>query len=302
LTIHQPVGIPDQVVPPGAMGDAMPRSVPDLFVDTDDGPVALTPFEIEAMNMVLAIDSFRDILICGVSLWAMMGGKPREPDRDDVFKPTESQLALRDGLWLEDDAGLALLATNPHPTIRLLVAQHEPTPAVVLDLLADDPWSEIRQAALGHTSLTAGTRERIAVDDPKSWLREEAAEQVPMVGGRCTRCGKRVKRPDRFLTCSIRCSVELTAERVHEGLYIRKGDLTRVGTWKPGFHWSAAVTTESGGIRGCGPGWGWIWFSFIPGLSAREVADALTVLVHTDGLDPEDAVTRLEDSHRATGR
>ena len=71
----------------------MPRSVPDLFVDADDGPVALTPFEIEAMNMVLAIDSFRDILICGVSLWAMMGGKPREPDRDDVFTPTESQLA-----------------------------------------------------------------------------------------------------------------------------------------------------------------------------------------------------------------
>ena len=284
------------------MGEVMPSSVPDLFVDADEGPVALTPIEIETINMALAIEWLRDNLICGVSLWAMMGGKPREPERDDVFKPTERQLALRDGLWLEDGAELALLATSPHPTVRLLVAQHEPTPAAVLDLLSDDPWSEVRQVVLGHTSLAASTQERMAIEDPNSWLREEAAEKVPMVGGRCTRCGKRVKRLDRFLTCSIRCSVELTAERVHDGLCIRKGDLTRVGAWKPGFRWSTAVTKESGGIRGCGPGWGWIWFSFIPGLSARQVADALTVLVHTDGLDPDDAVTQLEDSHSAAGR
>ena len=280
------------------MGENMASSTPDPFVDPDNDPGVLTASETEATEAARALELSCSGPICEVSLSLFLLSL-REPKRNDVFKPTDDQLELRDGLWLEDDAGLARLAVDPHPTVRLLVARHEPTPTAVLDLLADDPWSEIRQAVLGHTSLADDTRRRMAGDDPEPWLREEAAERVPMVVGRCNLCGNKVKRPDRFLTCSIRCSVKQTRERVASGLYLRNGE---VSNWKDGFSWSAAVTEGSGGIRGSGPGWGPVFFSFIPGMSAREVSGALAVAVRTDGLDPADAVDRLLDSHGATGR
>jgi hypothetical protein len=69
---------------------------------------------------------------------------------------------------------------------------HETCVPELLDRLAEDPWVEIRQAALGNGALDASTLTRATERNPVEWVREAANEPEPQVHGRCGRCERLV--------------------------------------------------------------------------------------------------------------
>ena len=270
-------------------GGAIPQS--DWPVAPRDGsPSSRLDPELDELSRYMA--AIRDLRNSGSGIWQMMGGKAPEPERSDPFKPEGEWVHLDDRLWTVTAADLRWWAGHAHPTVRRIVAAHEACVPELLDRLAEDPWVEIRQAALGNTALDPSTLTRVAARDPVEWLREAANEPEPRVHGRCGRCGRKVKRPDRFLTCSIRCSVSQAQERIEDGTYSRSFGIG----WPDEYVWSVAkwYRHRSGGIRGAGPTFYWVALSFVPGLNARECAEALVAVVDRQDLTGEQARTVLD--------
>ena len=268
-------------------GGATPQSDWPVAPRDSSTPSRLDP-ELDELSRYMA--AIRDLRNSGSGIWQMMGGKVPEPERSDPFKPEGEWVHLDDRLWTVTAADLRWWAGHAHPTVRRIVAAHETCPPELLDRLAEDPWVEIRQAALGNTALDPSTLTRVATQDPVEWLREAANEPEPRVHGRCGRCGRNVKRPDRFLTCSIACSVAQARERIDQGVYLRH---VRVG-WAAGYRWDVAVNRQSGGIRGSGPRFIWVWFSFVPGLGARECEEGLVAVGERQDLTGERARNVLD--------
>ena len=132
--------------------------------------------------------AIRDLRNSGSGIWQMMGGKAPEPERSDPFKPEGEWVHLDDRLWTVTSADLRWWAGHAHPTVRRIVAAHEACVPELLDRLAEDPWVEIRQAALGNSALDPATLTRVAARDPVEWLREAANEPEPRIHGRCGHC------------------------------------------------------------------------------------------------------------------
>ena len=79
-------------------------------------------------------------------------------------------------------------------------------------------------------------------------------------------------------------------ERIDEGVYLRH---VRVG-WAAGYRWDVAFNRQSGGIRGSGPRFISVRFSFVPGLGARECEEALVAVVERQDLTGAQAVGVLD--------
>ena len=261
----------------------------DLFAD-EAPPLEDNGERAEILRYMDAIDGLR---MSGI--WQMMGGKAPEPSRSDPFKLIGEWVTLDDDLWATEASRIEWWAGHAHPAVRRVVASHE---TCLPDLLADlafDPWVEIRQAALDNNAVDSSTVQKAAESEPVGWLREALGEQDPVVTGRCGLCGRRVKRPDRFLTCSIRCSVDQANDRLKDGTYLR-GGLAR--HWPPEYIWEVARFKASGGIRGTGPKFGGVCISFIPGLNAVDCVKALVAFSRREGIDEGQAVDAIDQMTR----
>ena len=223
--------------------------------------------------------------------WMAFGGKRPEPSRNDPFKPVGEWWSLEQLLWTEESSEITWWAGHPHPTVRRIVASHQTCPPDDLDRLAEDTWVEIRQAALGNMATDNETLRRAATREPVEWLREAAGHRDGAVLGRCGLCGRALKRPDRFLTCSINCSITQAKERIAEGTYTRGYGIMR---WPSEYVWSVADREAPGGVPGSGPKFRGVLISFIPGLNAVEATTALQGLVEREGLDQQEAVTAID--------
>jgi len=273
------------------MGETVTTDIPDLFADPAP-PVERDTAAEELSRWAAVINDLRN----GGGVWAMVLGHP-EPERSDPFKPEGEWVDLDERLWTVSSTDFAWWAGHAHPTVRRIVAMHEACAPELLDRLAEDPWVEIRQATLGNAALDASTLTRAAERDPVEWLREAANEPEPQVHGRCGRCGRKVKRPDRFLTCSIRCSVSQGKERLEDGTYSRRtGRLWQLG-WPNEYVWEVAgyYRPGSGGMSGAGPTFDPVALSFVPGLNAKECEEVLAALVDHQGLTGEQAVTVIDE-------
>ncbi len=223
-------------------------------------------------------------------------GRP-ERQRRDPFRPFGGLLDLEERLWTTDRRELPWWTGHPNPTARRILALHETCPPDLLDRLADDPWVEVRQAALRNAALDEATRDRMACEEPVGWLREAAGLPGNDVAGRCCQCGSWVKRPDRFLTCSIRCSVAQNRERIEEGAYLKVREDYRGMPdegWPDTFMWEVAVREKKGSVPGVGPAFAWVYLSFVPGLAPRELREAVRALAEREDLTGEEAVAVVD--------
>ena len=82
--------------------------------------------------------------------WMMFGGKRPEPSITDPFKPIGEWVSLGEDLWTAEPSEITWWAGHAHPSVRRIVASHETCPPEIIDRLADDPWVEIRQAAMSN--------------------------------------------------------------------------------------------------------------------------------------------------------
>lgn len=289
MTVHQPAGTAGQVVTPGTMGETVTTDIPDLFADPAP-PVEHDTAAEELSRWAAVISDLRN----GGGVWAMVLGHP-EPERSDPFKPEGEWVDLDERLWTVSSTDFAWWAGHAHPTVRRIVAMHEACAPELLDRLAEDPWVEIRQAALDNNAVDPTTVSNAAESETVDWLREALGEQDPVVTGRCGLCGRRVKRPDRFLTCSIRCSIDQANDRLKDGHYLRGG---RSSSWPLEYMWSVARFKASGGIRGTGPKFWNVRLSFIPGLNAVECDRVVSAVCDLEDLGVEQAVEALDQMTR----
>jgi len=289
VTVHQPAGTAGQVVTPGTMGETVTTDIPDLFADPAP-PVEHDTAAEELSRWAAVISDLRN----GGGVWAMVLGHP-EPERSDPFKPEGEWVDLDERLWTVSSTDFAWWAGHAHPTVRRIVAMHEACAPELLDRLAEDPWIEIRQAALDNNAVDPTTVSNAAESETVDWLREALGEQDPVVTGRCGLCGRRVKRPDRFLTCSIRCSIDQANDRLKDGHYLRGG---RSSSWPLEYMWSVARFKASGGIRGTGPKFWNVRLSFIPGLNAVECDRVVSAVCDLEDLGVEQAVEALDQMTR----
>ncbi len=289
MTVHQPAGTAGQVVTPGTMGETVTTDIPDLFADPAP-PVEHDTAAEELSRWAAVISDLRN----GGGVWAMVLGHP-EPERSDPFKPEGEWVDLDERLWTVSSTDFAWWAGHAHPTVRRIVAMHEACAPELLDRLAEDPWIEIRQAALDNNAVDPTTVSNAAESETVDWLREALGEQDPVVTGRCGLCGRRVKRPDRFLTCSIRCSIDQANDRLKDGHYLRGG---RSSSWPLEYMWSVARFKASGGIRGTGPKFWNVRLSFIPGLNAVECDRVVSAVCDLEDLGVEQAVEALDQMTR----
>ena len=267
----------------------MTTDIPDLFADPAP-PVEHDTAAEELSRWAAVISDLRN----GGGVWAMVLGHP-EPERSDPFKPEGEWVDLDERLWTVSSTDFAWWAGHAHPTVRRIVAMHEACAPELLDRLAEDPWVEIRQAALDNNAVDPTTVSNAAESETVDWLREALGEQDPVVTGRCGLCGRRVKRPDRFLTCSIRCSIEQANDRLKDGHYLRGG---RSSSWPLEYMWSVARFKASGGIRGTGPKFWNVRLSFIPGLNAVECDRVVSAVCDLEDLGVEQAVEALDQMTR----
>ncbi len=223
--------------------------------------------------------------------WMMFGGKRPEPERNDPFKPVGEWGSLEGTLWTAAPPEVAWWAGHAHPSVRRIVASHETCPPEIIDRLAEDPWVEIRQAAMSNMAVDAKTIRRAATHESVEWLREALGESDPTIVGRCALCGRAVKRPDRFLTCTINCSITQARERIVEGTYTRGNGIMR---WPSEYVWSVADREAPGGVPGSGPKFRGVLISFIPELNAVETTTALQGLAEREGLDQQEAVAAID--------
>lgn len=221
--------------------------------------------------------------------WMMFGGKRPEPSINDPFKPIGEWVSLGEDLWTAEPSEITWWAGHAHPTVRRIVASHETCPPEIIDRLADDPWVEIRQAAMSNMAVDAETLRRAATREPVEWLREAVGESDPVVEGRCALCGRQVKRPDRFLTCTINCSLLQAGERVVDGTYVRR---SRDWPWE--YLWEVADSQAPGGVPGSGPRFVRVRISFVPGLNAAEATDAVAGLCELECLEEAQAITAID--------
>ena len=150
----------------------------------------------------------------------------------------------------------------------------------------DDPWVEIRQAALGNNAIDLATVRRSAESEVVEWLRESVAVDRQSVVGRCAVCGGPVKRPDRFLTCSVGCSILQQRQRLDCGTYAPWARIY----WPGEYIWEVADRPPPGGVPGTGPRFIAVRISYLPGLNAIE-ADAVTrSLSENESISIEEAV------------
>lgn len=269
----------------------MTVDAPDLFAD--EAPPLDT--EAERDEILRYMDAVNDLRLSGSGLWQMMGGKAPEPSRNDPFKPVGEWVTLDDELWTSEASRITWWAGHAHPAVRHLVAAHETCPPELLAELATDPWVEIRQAVLANNAVDSETIRRLAEVETVEWLREALGELDPVVTGRCGRCGRRVKRPDRFLTCSIQCSIDQARERLDEGSYLR-GGLTC--SWPPEYVWEVARYGAPGGVSGTGPKFWNVLLSFIPGLNAVECDQAVFALSRREGIGELQAIDAIDQMTR----
>ena len=262
----------------------------DLFADQGQPP----DVEGERDELSRYMDAIDGLRMSGI--WQMMGGKAPEPSRNDPFKLIGEWVTLEDDLWATEASRIEWWAGHAHPAVRRVVASHETCPPELLEDLAFDPWVEIRQAALGNNAVDSSTVRKAMESDPVDWLRDALGEQDPVVTGRCGLCGRRVKRPDRFLTCSIRCSIEQANDRLKNGKYLSGGRSSR---WPLEYIWSVARSKASGGIRGTGPKFTGVSISFIPGLNAVECDKALFAFSRREGIDEDKAVDAIDQMTRS---
>ena len=267
----------------------MTTDIPDLFADPAP-PVEHDTAAEELSRWAAVISDLRN----GGGVWAMVLGHP-EPERSDPFKPEGEWVDLDERLWTVSSTDFAWWAGHAHPTVRRIVAMHEACAPELLDRLAEDPWIEIRQAALDNNAVDPTTVSNAAESETVDWLREALGEQDPVVTGRCGLCGRRVKRPDRFLTCSIRCSIDQANDRLKDGHYLRGG---RSSSWPLEYMWSVARFKASGGIRGTGPKFWNVRLSFIPGLNAVECDRVVSAVCDLEDLGVEQAVEALDQMTR----
>ena len=268
-------------------GGATPQSDWPVARRNDPEPVSPDPGTDELSRLVAAIEDLRN---SGSGIWQMMGGRAREPKRSDPFKLEGEWVGLDEKLWTVGPDEFAWWASHAHPAVRRIVAAHETCPPELLDTLAGDLWVEVRQEALANSALDVSTRRRVADTDPVDWLREAANHPEPWVIGRCARCGGKVRRPDRFLTCSIACSVEQARQRVDEGLYLRRSFFG----WPDEYVWEVAWHQGSGGIPGAGPKFHTVILSFVPGVKPDQVAMAVKALSEREGLNLFEAVEAID--------
>jgi hypothetical protein len=271
------------------MGETVTTDIPDLFADPAP-PVEHDTAAEELSRWAAVISDLRN----GGGVWAMVLGHP-EPERSDPFKPEGEWVDLDERLWTVSSTDFAWWAGHAHPTVRRIVAMHEACAPELLDRLAEDPWIEIRQAALDNNAVDPTTVSNAAESETVDWLREALGEQDPVVTGRCGLCGRRVKRPDRFLTCSIRCSIDQANDRLKDGHYLRGG---RSSSWPLEYMWSVARFKASGGIRGTGPKFWNVRLSFIPGLNAVECDRVVSAVCDLEDLGVEQAVEALDQMTR----
>ena len=255
----------------------------------DDSPASGLDPQLEELSRLMAVASY--LRNHGGGAWQMMSRKPPEPSRSDPFKPVGEWVQLDEKLWTVDHNELVWWAGHAHPTVRRIVASHETCPPEIIDQLAEDPWVEIRQAAFANMAVDAKTIRRAATHETVEWLREALGESDPTIVGRCARCGGRVKRPDRFLTCTINCSITQARERIVEGTYTKGKEIKR---WPLEYIWSVADREAPGGIPGTGPKFRGVYISFIPELNAVEATTALLGLAEREGLDEQEAITAID--------
>ena len=223
--------------------------------------------------------------------WMMFGGKRPEPSINDPFKPIGEWVSLGEDLWTAEPSEITWWAGHAHPTVRRIVASHETCPPEIIDRLAEDPWVEIRQAAVSNMAVDAKTIRRAATHESVEWLREALGESDPTIVGRCALCGRAVKRPDRFLTCTINCSITQARERIVEGTYTRGNGIMR---WPSEYVWSVADREAPGGVPGSGPRFVRVRISFVPGLNAAEATDAVAGLCELECLEEAQAITAID--------
>tara|TARA_B100000315_G_scaffold57241_2_gene51553 strand:- start:279 stop:1181 length:903 start_codon:yes stop_codon:yes gene_type:complete len=269
---------------------------PDPFVGPDAPVVDADAPDLEALARWL-----REIRGYG-AFQMMTRSARRERSTNDPFASDRLWPDLDERLWRAQPTDLTKWSRHPHPGARLVLAAHDCCPAHLLDLLAEDEWPEIRQAALGNNALPPSRRQARSAAEPVDWLREAAEQPEPDVHHRCVRCGYPVKRPDRFLTCSIRCSIWQADARMADGTYFRLGQLgpdphpalaDLSWSWPDGYAWEVAVRPASGGIPGTGPGWGTVLVSFVPGIGAVDCERAVGDLVENQDLTAREAVSVL---------
>lgn len=227
-------------------------------------------------------------------VWMMFGGKRPEPERNDPFKPVGEWVTLDEDLWTGEASRIEWWAGHPHPSVRRVVSAHETCPPELLAGLATDPWVEIRQAALANSAVDPETVQKAAADEPVSWLREALGRDDPALDGRCAVCGGRVKRPDRFLTCRIDCSLTQHSVRIGDGTYMKRGRRY----WPAEYIWSVADRGAPGGVPGTGPRFRPVRISFVPGLNAEECDRAVTGISESQGLTMEQAVDTIDQMTR----
>jgi hypothetical protein len=261
----------------------------DLFAD--QAPPRDTSSDVAEMASTLLLWSQRRYR---PGVWMMFGGKRPEPERNDPFKPVGEWESLEQDLWTTQPAELEWWAGHPHPAVRHVLASHETCPADLLDRLAADEWVEVRQAAYGNNALDGSTLRRGADEEPVEWLRTALRESPLNVDGKCARCGGPVKRPDRFFTCTITCSLYQASDRIGEGTYVSRGR----SYWPPEYVWEVAIRGAPGGVPGTGPKFCPVRISFVPGLSAVEADRAVTGLRQRDDLTAEQAVLAIDDLAR----
>ena len=267
-------------------GGATPQSDWPVAPRDSSPPSRLDP-DLDELSRYRA--AIRDLRNSGSGIWQMMGGRAPEPDRSDPFKPEGEWVSLAEDLWTVEPSEINWWAGHAHPTVRRIVASHEICPPELIHQLAGDTFVEIRQAALANTSVDAETLRRRATDEPVDWLRKALGDGDPAVVGRCGRCGGRVKRPDRFLTCSINCSLNQAKERVADGTYARG-----YYSWPWEYLWEVADSQAPGGVPGSGPKFRSVRISFVPGLNAAEATAAVVGLSEREDLDLSQAITAID--------
>ena len=176
-----------------------------------------------------------------------------------------------------------------HPTVRLMLAKSPHCPPECLAILAQEPWEEIRLAVLANPQITQKIRNYFIKNDPLEWLREAAADPKTPLSGRCALDGGKIKRPDRFLTCSIACSYQQANQRLDSGLYSSTSGPFGEFTWEV-----AASRSASGGIPGTGPNWRRVHISPVYGWLPDQVTSARFALSDKHGTSYDAAIELLQ--------
>ena len=284
--VHQLAGTVGPVVTPGAMGETMNSEITDPFADTTP-PVEPGQELGEDLLRLSFLWAHRNYI---PGAWMVFGGKRPEPSRNDPFKLVGEWADLDEQLWTLDSDEVEWWAGHPHPSVRRAVATHETCPPVLLDRFLDDEWVEIRQAALGNNAVDSATVRRATELETVEWLRESVAVDRQSVVGRCAVCGGSVKRPDRFLTCSIGCSILQQRKRLDDGTYAPGAYIY----WPNEYVWEVADRLPPGGVPGTGPRFVAVRISYIPGLNAVEADQATRNLAETESIAIEDAVQIID--------